>query len=101
MADANTLAIIALRAEQQALAVVERYGTQERSARINSYLASPHPFAGKELARHAALQAELLAGLAEIIEGMITANAEAAKPKRGRPRKETSQDPDMDANVTD
>ena len=91
MADPNVLAGQMLTNDQQTLAFVERHASDERRQRLTSYYAPPLPNAYTEPQRYAALQSELMAGLVEAVEGMVS------QPKRGpgRPRK-VSQDASMD-----
>ena len=106
MADPNTLAGFALVAEQQALAVIEEHGTEERRRRIATYFPSPLPNAYTEPQRHSTLQSEIIGGLAEIIGRLAEQQTENAPRGPGRPRKvqpeavavpvETSRDASMD-----
>ena len=91
MADANSLAMMMYPNDRQTLGFIEKFGTEERNARITTYYRGAMPNAVKEPVRYAGLQSELMAGLVEIIEPLVN------QPKRGpgRPRK-VSQDASMD-----
>lgn len=94
MADPNVLAGQMLTNDQQTLAFVERHASDKRRQRLASYYAPPLPNAYTEPQRYAALQSELMAGLVEAVEGMVSQPA-TAKRGPGRPRK-VSQDASMD-----
>lgn len=103
MANANTLGMRVQQGTEAALAVIEAHGTEERKQRIRNGFHGSIPMPNRNPFAYAALTAEIMGGLSEIIETMATAQAAANAPKkRGRPRKdgepvETSQHAAMDA----
>lgn len=103
MASTAAMAAMALTNTNMARTIVEAHGSDERRERIGMYFPTT-PSMTRDQVRYMAYQAELIAGLAEMYETLVS---QPAAPKRGlgRPRKDqstpTSQDADMEANGTD
>ncbi len=83
MASTAALGAQALTNAETALAVIKAYGSEERRQRIETYY-QVVPSPNQNPIAHAAFQSELIAGLAEMYEALVS---QPATPKRGRPKK--------------